>query len=96
MDFDFPFELTIGSESSEKRWARGLSLVPTIRSEIERAIGGEGRTGIASVLDIPFALAVRCERLDEIGIAKINDAGSVYNRRAYSRRTPAAPGRGGE
>jgi hypothetical protein len=45
VDFDFPFELAIGSDGGKKGLARAIFRERTIRFEIERAVGGEGWTG---------------------------------------------------
>ena len=61
---------------------RAATRFAAIHSEINRAIGGEGWAGVAVGLDVPFALAFGQDGLDEIGIAKINDAGVVDDWRA--------------
>jgi len=63
-------------------WRRGAAGISAIHSEIDCAAGGEGWTRVAVGLDVPFALAIGQDGFDEIGIAKINDAGVVDDRRA--------------
>jgi len=82
VNFDFPFELAVRSEGGEKRCVRAVAGLSAIHSEINCAIGGEGWTGVAIGLDIPFALTIGQDGFDEIGIAKIDDAGVVDDRRA--------------